>query len=89
MIAPSGAQFFTGEAFPAWRGNLFVGSLKDQMLVRIILENDRVTGEEHLLKDRGRPDTLQQHSARFMRPPAGVCASGPGGRGTPRPSARK
>lgn len=53
VIAPAGAQFYTGEAFPAWRGNLFVGSLKDQMLVRIILENDRVTGEEHLLKDRG------------------------------------
>ncbi|HET6579902.1 MAG TPA: PQQ-dependent sugar dehydrogenase [Gemmatimonadales bacterium] len=53
VIAPSGAQFYTGEAFPAWRGNLFVGSLKDKMLVRVILENDRVTGEEHLLKDRG------------------------------------
>ena len=53
MIAPSGAQFYTGDAFPAWRGSLFVGSLKDRMLVRLVLENDRVTGEEHLLGDRG------------------------------------
>jgi aldose sugar dehydrogenase len=53
VIAPSGAQFYTGDAFPAWRGNLFVGSLKDKMLVRLVLANDRVTGEEHLLKDRG------------------------------------
>jgi len=53
VIAPSGAQFYTGDAFPAWRGSLFVGSLKDRMLVRLTLEHDRVTGEEHLLGDRG------------------------------------
>jgi glucose/arabinose dehydrogenase len=52
VIAPSGAQFYTGDAFPAWRGSLFVGSLKDKRLVRLTLENDRVTGEEHLLADR-------------------------------------
>ena len=53
VIAPSGAQLYTGDAFPDWRGNLFVGNLKDQMLVRLVLENDRVIGEEHLLADRG------------------------------------
>ncbi|MBA3522123.1 MAG: PQQ-dependent sugar dehydrogenase [Gemmatimonadales bacterium] len=52
VIAPSGAQFYGGDAFPAWRGSLFIGSLKDQRLVRLTLENDRVTGEEHLLTDR-------------------------------------
>ena len=54
VIAPSGAQFYTGDAFPAWRGSLFVGSLKDATLVRLILANDRVAGEEHLLADRRR-----------------------------------
>jgi glucose/arabinose dehydrogenase len=53
VIAPSGAQFYTGSAFPAWRGNLFVGSLKEKRLVRLVLANDRVVGEEHLLTDRG------------------------------------
>lgn len=53
VIAPSGAQFYTGDAFPAWRGSLFVGSLRDQRLVRLTIENDRVTGEEHLLGERG------------------------------------
>ncbi len=53
VIAPSGAQFYTGDAFPAWRGSLFVGSLKEKRLVRLTLENDRVIGEEHLLADRG------------------------------------
>jgi aldose sugar dehydrogenase len=52
VIAPSGAQFYTGDAFPAWRGSLFTGNLKDKRLVRLTLENDRVTGEEHLLADR-------------------------------------
>jgi len=49
VIAPSGAEFYTGTAFPAWRGNLFVGSLKDRLLVRLVLDADRVVGEEHLL----------------------------------------
>jgi glucose/arabinose dehydrogenase len=53
VIAPSGMQFYTGDAFPAWKGSLFVGAMKDQKLVRLTLDNDRVTGEEHLLKDRG------------------------------------
>ncbi|SFQ68753.1 PQQ-dependent sugar dehydrogenase [Hymenobacter arizonensis] len=52
VISPSGAQFYSGDAFPAWRGNLFVGSLSDRELVRIQLENGRVTGEERLLSDR-------------------------------------
>ena len=53
VIAPSGAQFYTGDAFPAWRGSLFVGALKERRLVRLVLENDKVIGEEHLLADRG------------------------------------
>ena len=53
VIAPSGMTFYTGTAFPAWRGSLFIGALREQRLVRLTLENDRVTGEEHLLTDRG------------------------------------
>jgi glucose/arabinose dehydrogenase len=52
VIAPSGAQFYTGEAFPEWKGSLFIGSLKERRLVRVTIENNRVTGEEHLLADR-------------------------------------
>ncbi|HEX7120657.1 MAG TPA: PQQ-dependent sugar dehydrogenase [Longimicrobiales bacterium] len=54
VIAPSGAEWYTGDAFPAWRGSLFVGALRDERLVRLIVESGRVTGEEHLLGDRGR-----------------------------------
>lgn len=52
VIAPSGAEFYTGEAFPAWRGSLFTGALRERRLVRLVLENGRVTGEEHLLAER-------------------------------------
>ncbi|WP_313953331.1 PQQ-dependent sugar dehydrogenase [Accumulibacter sp.] len=41
-IAPSAIAFDTGERFPAWRGDLFVGALGDQMLVRLQLEGTRV-----------------------------------------------
>ncbi len=53
VIAPSGAVWYTGDLFPQWRGSLFVGALRDQRLVRLELEDGRVTGEEHLLTDRG------------------------------------
>jgi aldose sugar dehydrogenase len=54
VIAPSGAQFYTGSAFPAWRGSIFVGGMVAEALVRLQMRNDRVVGEEHLLKDRGK-----------------------------------
>lgn len=54
VIAPSGAQFYTGSAFPAWRNSLFIGGLASMRLVRLTIENNRVTGEEHLLTDRNK-----------------------------------
>jgi len=53
VIAPSGAEFYTGNAFPAWRGSLFIGALREKRLVRLVIANDKVTSEEHLLADRG------------------------------------
>jgi aldose sugar dehydrogenase len=52
-IAPSGATFYTGDKFPKWRGNLFVGALASQLLVRLELDGARVTHEERLLEDLG------------------------------------
>lgn len=49
-IAPSGMLFYTGDKFPQWRGNLFVGALKDQMLVRLELDGEKVVAEERMLK---------------------------------------
>jgi glucose/arabinose dehydrogenase len=49
-IAPSGMAFYTGDRFPAWQGNLFVGALRDQMLVRLQLDGPQVVHEERLLQ---------------------------------------
>jgi len=48
-IAPSGMAFCSGRALPAWRGNLFVGALAGQCLVRLTLDGERVQAEERLL----------------------------------------
>lgn len=53
-IAPSGMAFYTGEAFPQWQGNLFVGALKFRLLARLVLEDGKVVHEERLLTDFGR-----------------------------------
>jgi len=53
VIAPGGATFYEGAMFPGWRGNLLVAGLKEKHIVRLVLQNDRVVGEERLLTDLG------------------------------------
>lgn len=50
-ISPSGLSFYDGEAFPQWRGNLFVGALSARALVRMELVGTRVVHQERLLED--------------------------------------
>ena len=52
-IAPSGLTVYRGRRFPRWDGNLFVGALRAQLLVRLELDGDRVVHEERLLADFG------------------------------------
>jgi glucose/arabinose dehydrogenase len=52
-IAPSGMAFYTGDLFPEWKGNLFVGAMAGQALVRLVLDGERVVAEERLLTDLG------------------------------------
>jgi glucose/arabinose dehydrogenase len=49
-IAPSGMAFVSGSRFPQWTGDLLVGALRDQMLVRLVLDGEKVVREERLLK---------------------------------------
>jgi glucose/arabinose dehydrogenase len=49
-IAPSGMAFYTGDKFPGWRGDLFVGALRDQLLVRLRLDGEKVVKEERMLQ---------------------------------------
>ena len=48
-IAPSGMAFYTGDLFPAWNGNLFVGALSGAHLTRLVLSGEKVVAEERLL----------------------------------------
>jgi glucose/arabinose dehydrogenase len=52
-IAPSGMAFNTGDLFPNWRGNLFVGALAAQALVRLELDGEKIVKEERLLRALG------------------------------------
>ncbi len=51
-IAPSGMLFYTGDLFPQWKEDMFVGALEGQALVRLVLNGDRVQAEERLLTGR-------------------------------------
>lgn len=59
-IAPSGMAFYTGDAYPDWKGQLFVGSLKFQTLVKLKLDGDKVVSEERLFKNVGRVRDVRQ-----------------------------
>ncbi|HJU66531.1 MAG TPA: PQQ-dependent sugar dehydrogenase [Gemmatimonadaceae bacterium] len=49
VIAPSGMVFYTGDAYPGWKGSVFIGSMVPGALVRITMDNGRVTNEERYL----------------------------------------
>lgn len=53
-IAASQLAFYTGDQFPRWKHQLFVGSLAAQKLLRLVLEGDRVTHTEEVFKNFGR-----------------------------------
>jgi glucose/arabinose dehydrogenase len=44
--------FVGGSQFPQWQGNVLVGALRGQMLVRLVLDGEKVIREERLLQGR-------------------------------------
>ncbi|HEY0434394.1 MAG TPA: PQQ-dependent sugar dehydrogenase, partial [Chitinophagaceae bacterium] len=52
VISPSGICFYKGSAIPEWKNNLFVASLSAQHIDRLVIRNNKVTGEERLLTDK-------------------------------------
>jgi glucose/arabinose dehydrogenase len=59
-IAPSGMAFYTGDAYPSWEGQLFIGSLKFQTLVKLKLDGDKVISEQRIFKNIGRVRDVRQ-----------------------------
>lgn len=52
VIGPSGMAFYNAKLFPAWKDSLFVGSMAQKHLVRLVLKDGKVVGEERLLADQ-------------------------------------
>ena len=51
VVSPSGMTFYTGERMPEWKNNLFVACLSGMHVARLVIENNKVVGEERLLGD--------------------------------------
>jgi aldose sugar dehydrogenase len=52
-ISPSGITVYQGEAFPKWKGNIFLGALSGMQVRRVALDNHKVLNQEVLLKEQG------------------------------------
>ena len=59
-IAPCGMTFISSDLYPAWKGNLLVGSLKFRYVARLELNGKQVTHEEKLLENLGRVRAIAQ-----------------------------
>ncbi len=59
-IATSGLMMYTGDVFPAWKGNLFAGGLAGQQIARLTMNGQRVVREETLLQGMGRVRDIRQ-----------------------------
>jgi glucose/arabinose dehydrogenase len=59
VIAPGDMIFYTGDAFPKWKGNILIAALSGS-IVRLEVDGEKIVGEERLLRDEGRfRDILQ------------------------------
>ncbi|MDE0899639.1 MAG: PQQ-dependent sugar dehydrogenase [Longimicrobiales bacterium] len=65
-IATSGLMHYTGERFPAWHGNVFVGGLAGEQMARLTLDGDVVVSEETLLQGLGRVRDIRQGPDGFI-----------------------
>lgn len=53
VVSPSGMTFYKGRRIPEWENNLFIGALSGSHIIRLIIHNNRVVGEERLLSGEG------------------------------------
>jgi aldose sugar dehydrogenase len=65
-IAPSGMTFVNSDKYPAWKGNLMVGSLRFNYLNRCIMKNNKIVGQEKLLVNVGRMRNVEMGSDGYI-----------------------
>lgn len=49
VVSPSGMTFYTGDNMPEWKNNLFISCLSGMHVARLVVQNNKVVGEERLL----------------------------------------
>jgi aldose sugar dehydrogenase len=49
VVSPSGMTFYSGNGMPEWKNNLFIACLSGMHIARLVIQNNKVTGEERLL----------------------------------------
>jgi aldose sugar dehydrogenase len=59
-IGISGMMIYTGDRFPQWRGNIFVGGLAGEQVARLTMDGQRVVNEETLVQQMGRIRDIRQ-----------------------------
>ena len=52
VLSPGGMTFYKGNTIPEWKNNLFIGGLSSMHIARLVIENNKVVGEERLLEDK-------------------------------------
>jgi len=52
-ISPGCIAFYNSSSIPEWKGNLFVGGLGGSHIIRLVIKNDKIVGEERLLEGKG------------------------------------
>ena len=65
-IATAGMMFYTGDKFPNWKGNLFIGGMVGQQLARLTMDGRRVRSEETLSQGIGRIRDVKQGPEGFI-----------------------
>ena len=53
VLSPSGMTFYSGDKIPEWKNNLFIGGLSSAHIARLVIKDNKVTGEERLLANEG------------------------------------
>jgi glucose/arabinose dehydrogenase len=65
-IGISGMLIYTGNKFPEWRGNMFVGGMAGQQLARLTMQGKNVVREETLAQGLGRIRDVRQDAEGYI-----------------------
>ncbi len=66
VISPGSLMFYTGAKFPQWRGNALIGGLSSQAIIRLTIDDDKVTDEEVIPMGRRIRNLVQAHDGSLL-----------------------